>query len=627
MEQNRSYQYLYTVDSPDDVKALSPEACRVLEGELRDFLVENVTRTGGHLASSLGVVELSVALARVFSTPHDHIVFDVGHQSYVHKILTGRRDRFDTLRQGGGISGFPKRSESEHDCFGAGHSSTSISAAVGFAEADKLSGSDAFSVAVVGDGAFTGGMIHEALNNCRRDLRLIIIVNENEMSISKNIGHFAEGLSKLRSSRGYFLTKQRTARVLSKIPLIGKLMLGAMKATKRFFKNILYGSNYFENMGLYYLGPVDGNDGAAVEELLRIAKEQTSSVVVHLKTKKGKGYAPAEEHPDRFHGLSPATDKTVCGFSKAFGRSLTALAETDPDICAITAAMCSGTGLEGFAVAHPDRFFDVGIAEAHAATFAAGLAAGGKKPVFAVYSTFLQRAYDSIVHDVALQDLPVCFCIDRAGLNPADGPTHHGIFDVAFLSEVPNMTIYTPPTYAMLERSLALAMASAHPSAIRYPRGSEDEEILRHFYADGELRDPSVRFDFEKGDAIDVLIVTHGRIACEALAAQRILVERGIRCGIALLEVLKPYDIAVEALKAFLPVGDYPIVTLEEEIRNGGMGVCLLDAWHRRGLSVHRKTAIMALDDNFAEQTRDESIYKTVGLDAEHVVKTVLDMI
>ncbi len=613
----KNYQHLYTIESPDDVKALSPTECRILESELRDFLVEKVTKNGGHLASSLGVVELSVALARVFSTPHDHIIFDVGHQSYVHKILTGRRDRFDTLRRGGGISGFTKRSESEHDCFGAGHSSTSVSAAVGFAEADRLSGSDAYTVAVLGDGAFTGGMVHEAFNNCDKNLRLIVVLNENEMSISKNIGHFAESLSKIRSSRRYFLTKQRTAKVLNKIPLLGKLLFRAMRATKRFLKNTLYGSNYFEDMGLYYLGPVDGNDGAAVEEILRIAKEQTSSVVVHIKTKKGKGYAPAEAEPDRFHGLSPEGDTTKCGFSKAFGKSICALAEKDEDICAITAAMCSGTGLDGFREAYAERFFDVGIAESHAVTFAAGLAANGKKPVVAVYSTFLQRAYDNIVHDVALQNLPVCFCIDRAGLNPADGPTHHGIFDVAFLSEIPNVTIYTPPTYAMLERSLTLALASPHPTVIRYPRGSENEEVVKHFYAGG-VSDPGVRFDFSNEDKLDALIVTHGKIVVEALQAQALLEKKRIRVGIALLEVLKPYDRIAE----LLPEGDYPVLTLEEEIRNGGMGMCLFDAWKPKG-----KTHIMALDDGFAEQTVDEDIYKTVGLDAESIVKQIEKMI
>ena len=625
MEQNTSYQYLYNIHSPEDVKALSRKECDVLEREIRDFLVESVTRTGGHLASNLGVVELSVALARVFSTPKDHIIFDVGHQSYVHKLLTGRLDRFDTLRRGGGLCGFTKRSESEHDCFGAGHSSTSVSAALGFAQADKLSGSDAYTVAVMGDGAFTGGMIHEALNNCDRDLRLIIVINENEMSISKNIGHFAESLSKIRSSRRYFLTKQATAKVLHKIPLIGKWIFRALKGTKTFLKNLLYGSNYFEKMGLYYLGPVDGNDGAAVEELLRIAKEQTSSVVVHVKTKKGKGYEPAEQEPDRFHGLSPAGDTTKCGFSRAFGEALCELAEKDGDVLAITAAMCSGTGLDGFREKYPDRFFDVGIAEPHAVTFAAGLAANGKRPVVALYSTFLQRSYDNIIHDVALQGLPVCLCIDRAGLNPADGPTHHGIFDVAFLSEIPHVKIYTPPTYAALRRSLAEALSESVPTAIRYPRGSEDERVVKHFYADGEGDALGIRFDFAKSDAPDAVIVTHGKIVTEAMRAKEVLAEKGIRCGIALLEVLKPYDRTVALLAKEIPEA-CPVVTLEEEIRSGGMGVSLLDQW-RRVAPFPQKTAIMALDDSFAEQTRDEDIYKTVGLDADSIARTVVGLI
>lgn len=625
MERNTSYQYLYNIHSPEDVKALSRKECDALEDEIRDFLVRSVTETGGHLASNLGVVELSVALARVFSTPKDHIIFDVGHQSYVHKMLTGRLERFDTLRRGGGLCGFTKRSESEHDCFGAGHSSTSVSAALGFAQADKLAGADAYTVAVMGDGAFTGGMIHEALNNCDRDLRLIIVINENEMSISKNIGHFAESLSRIRSSRRYFLTKRATAKVLHKIPLIGKWIFRGLKGTKTFLKNILYGSNYFEKMGLYYLGPVDGNDGAAVEELLEVAKEQTSSVVVHIKTKKGKGYEPAEREPDRFHGLSPAGDTSSCGFSRAFGEALCELAKEDKDICAITAAMCSGTGLDGFRREHSERFFDVGIAEPHAVTFAAGLAANGKKPVVAIYSTFLQRAYDSIVHDVALQRLPVCFAIDRAGLNPADGPTHHGIFDVAFLSEIPHMKIYTPPTYAALRRSLACALLENVPTAIRYPRGSEDERVMRHFYADGDGETLGVRFDFAKEDKLDAVIVTHGKIVSEAMRAQEMLAEKGIRCGIALLEVLKPYGATAKLLNKSISEG-CPVVMLEEEIRNGGMGVCLLDAWTRLN-PTPRKTAIMALDDNFAEQTRDEEIYRTVGLDADSVASVVVNLI
>ena len=410
------YPYLSRVNTPDDLKTLSQDELTALSAEIRDFLVKRVSINGGHLASNLGVVELTLAIHRVFSTPKDHLIFDVGHQSYVHKLLTGRRDRFETLRRGGGLSGFPKRSESEHDCFGAGHSSTSLSAALGFAESDRLAGSDAYTVCVFGDGAYTGGMIHEALNNCSRKLRLIIIINENEMSISKNIGRFARNLSRLRSSRGYFRTKSATATLLGKIPLLGRPLVNLIRNIKIAFKNMLYGSNYFENLGLYYLGPIDGNDEAAVERLLQEAKTTKQSCIIHVKTKKGKGYAPAETYPDLFHGVSPSKSTVPEGnsFSQEMGETLCKMAEENPKICAITAAMADGTGLTGFAEAYPNRFFDVGIAEEHAVTFAAGMAANGYRPVAAIYSTFLQRAYDNILHDVALQRLPVVFAVDSA---------------------------------------------------------------------------------------------------------------------------------------------------------------------------------------------------------------------
>ncbi|MBO7736854.1 MAG: 1-deoxy-D-xylulose-5-phosphate synthase, partial [Clostridia bacterium] len=508
MSGNENFQYLNQINGPEDVKALNEKQVETLTAEIRSFLVQTVEETGGHLASNLGVVELSVALHRVFSTPHDHIIFDVGHQSYVHKLLTGRREAFATLRQAGGLSGFTKRRESEHDCFGAGHSSTSLSAALGLARADALAGSDAYTVAVVGDGAFTGGMIHEALNNCDSHLKLIVVMNENEMSISPNHGRFADSLSKIRSRERYFLTKQATVKFLENIPLVGKAICRGLRRLKKFLKNGLYGSNYFENMGLYYLGPVDGNDMKAVEGILRMAREQNDSVIVHLKTQKGKGYAPAEENPDRYHSLPPRDEKKGEGsFSACFGKKLTAEAERDERITAITAAMRDGTGLSAFSDAYPDRFFDVGIAEEHAVTFAAGLAAGGRRPVVAIYSTFLQRAYDNIAHDVALQQLPVCFCIDRAGLNSADGPTHHGIFDVAFLSAIPHMKIYTPATYGALEAAMSEALASDMPSAIRYPRSSEERAVVERFYADGAPKSLGIRADFTPSDRPSAVVI------------------------------------------------------------------------------------------------------------------------
>jgi len=618
------YEYLPRVNSPEDVKALQPNELAPLASEIRRFLCETVEETGGHLASNLGVVELSIALHRVFSTPHDHIVFDVGHQSYVHKLLTGRRDRFGTLRRGGGLSGFTKREESEHDCFGAGHSSTSLSAALGLARADALSGSDAYTVAVVGDGAFTGGMIHEALNNCDNKLRLVVIMNENEMSISENIGHFAESLSKIRSGERYFLTKQATVKVLTAIPLIGKYICAGLKKVKRFVKNLLYGSNYFEKMGLYYLGPVDGNDMEAVENILRMAREQEDSVVIHIKTKKGKGYEPAEENPDSYHSLAPRG----CGgdgrsFSRQFGKILCDEAAKDPRICAITAAMCDGTGLSDFKTQYPDRFFDVGIAEEHAVTFAAGLAAGGQKPVVAIYSTFLQRAYDNIIHDVALQNLPVCFCIDRAGLNPSDGPTHHGIFDVAFLSGIPNMTIYTPATCGALELAMKEALAADTPVAVRYPRGAESRLVAETFYG-ADVEGPlGIRCSFEDAAALDAVVITHGSIAEEALRACDLLAAEGLRVGVILAEVIKPYDRLAALVREALGVSTCPVVTLEQEIRAGGMGMLLWDKLSQFPEFSARKKAILAPDDSFVAQDKDESIYKTAHISAEDVVQAI----
>lgn len=628
MSDNEKYQYLNRINSPEDVKALDEKALPLLAQEIRSFLVESVEQTGGHLASNLGAVELSIALHRVFSTPRDHIVFDVGHQSYVHKLLTGRKDRFHTLRQGGGLSGFTKRCESEHDCFGAGHSSTSVSAAIGLARADAMNGSDAYTVAVVGDGAFTGGMIHEALNNCDKRLRLIVVINENEMSISQNIGRFAESLSKIRSGEGYFLTKQATVRLLNAIPFVGKYICRGLKKVKRILKNMLYGSNYFEKMGLYYLGPVDGNDMEAVEGILRLACEQNDSVIVHLKTQKGKGYAPAEENPDRYHSLSPKNEiKESESFSERFGAHLTKLANEDDSICAITAAMGSGTGLSEFEKTHPNRFFDVGIAEAHAVTYAAGLAAGGKRPVVAIYSTFLQRAYDNIIHDVALQKLPVCFCIDRAGLNPADGPTHHGIFDVAFLSQIPNVTVYTPATYGVMEKAMELALNANEPVAIRYPRGGEKERVVSHFYRDGVPENLGIRADFERGEPLSAVIITHGRMALEALAAQEMLMQKGIRVGIVLAEVIKPYGKLAELVRDAMGDVSCPVVTLEEEIRAGGFGMLLVDQLKEFPEFAMRKYAVMAVDNTFGEQKCGENIYKTLGIDAACVEQTVISLI
>ncbi len=624
MQDTSKYQYLGKVNDSHFLKSLDEQAILCLNREIREFLIERVSENGGHLASNLGVVELSVALHRVFDSPKDHIIWDVGHQCYVHKLLTGRLDRFDTLRQSGGLSGFTKRSESAHDPFGAGHSSTSISAALGFAVTDKLSGSDAYTIAVIGDGAFTGGMVHEALNNIEKDLRLIIVLNENEMSIAKNTGRFANTLAHIRRGKAYFKAKKVTRNVLKSIPLLGKPLFAAVKRVKMGVKNFLYGSNYFEDLGLTYLGPVDGNDAVAVEALLREAKKLDESVIIHVKTRKGLGYEPAEQAPTAYHGVSPlGKTSQKPNFSKVCGQVLTELAEKDERICAITAAMGDGTGMEIFHKAHPDRYFDVGIAEEHAVTFGAAMAANGYLPVFAVYSTFLQRAYDQVVHDVALQELPLVLCIDRAGISAADGATHHGIFDVAFLSHIPGMTIYTPVTADGLALSIKTAVKSNAPVAIRYPNGREHDEVLSRFYQNGACDDIDVRaWHTENAECV---IVTHGKIVREAIKAADALAEQGIHAGILLCEYIKPYDTLATRVTELIGNPDTPIVFLEEEIRAGGFGMMLSDAMERQG-SLPRHT-IMAVDDNFVQQTQNESVYTTAGLDAQCIESNVKALI
>ncbi len=624
--QNKRYTFLDQINSPDDLKEFDRESVEVLADEIRDFLIENVSECGGHLASNLGVVELTLALHRVFDTPNDKIVWDVGHQSYVHKIITGRKESFNTLRSPGGLSGFPKREESPYDAFGAGHSSTSISAALGLAEAAHLNGSDSYAVAVVGDGAFTGGMIYEALNNCDRTdgIKLIIVINENEMSISKNIGSVAKSLSKIRNRPGYFKTKSITRGVLNKIPLIGKLTVSLLTKIKKAIKNILYGSNYFEDLGLYYIGPVDGHDVSALEDMLSEAKKCDQSVIVHVKTQKGRGFAPAEERPDKYHSLAAKDAEPAGGFSKVFGDVLSELAEKDDRICAITAAMGRGTGLGLFEKNHPERFFDVGIAEEHAVTFAAGISAGGARPVCAIYSTFLQRSYDNIVHDVALQNLPVVFAIDRAGLNQSDGATHHGIFDVAFLSSIPNLTIFTPATYECLERSLKYAIEMNTPVAIRYPNAVEDEIVKAAFYSD-EAEGFSVR-TFGITESVQNVIITHGRMASTALDALSLLAENGIETAIVLCEYIKPYDALAEMISEVLPESVKNIIFLEEEILSGGFGMNLSAELTRRTVLPKARHTIIAVDDNFAIPNEGENVWQAAKVDSYSVYERILEL-
>ena len=619
------YPLLSKIKSPADLKAMDESEMDALCAEIRHVLVDTVGKNGGHLASNLGVVELTVAMHRAFDCPHDHFVFDVGHQSYVHKLLTGRFEQFHTLRRGGGISGFTKRTESEYDCFGAGHSSTSISASLGLAHADKLSGSDAYTVCVLGDGAFTGGMVHEALNNISRDLRLIIIMNENEMSISKNIGSFAGNIARIRRTAGYFKTKKTTVRIIKKIPLIGNWLFRKLRDTKKAMKNIMYGSNYFEDMGLYYLGPVDGNDYESVAQLLQEAKKLNESSIIHIKTQKGKGYAPAEENPGAYHGMSPSDACKPDGgnFSCHAGDILCDIAKTNEKLCAITAAMEEGTGLSAFKDKYPERFFDVGIAEEHAITFAAGLAAEGYMPVTAIYSTFMQRAYDQVIHDIALQELHVVMCIDRAGLNPGDGATHHGIFDVAFLSQIPHVSILTPVTYEGLRLSIETAVEGSGAYAIRYPSVYEDKRIIETFYPDGTPTEISVRSNMQNSEHYDATVILHGRIAAEALRAADILAAEGIILRILLAEYIKPYSkLAAEILKR-LDGPAAPVLFVEEEIKAGGFGMMLSEELRKFPKFEAYRTTILAPEDDFVIQTRDEHIWKTAGVDADSIATAV----
>ncbi|MBQ4153408.1 MAG: 1-deoxy-D-xylulose-5-phosphate synthase, partial [Oscillospiraceae bacterium] len=524
------------------MKSLSlPELTQLCE-EIRSYLVKTVSVTGGHLASNLGVVELTVALHKVFDLPNDKIIWDVGHQSYTHKLLTGRRDAFSTLRQKDGISGFPRPSESEYDAFIGGHSSTSISAAIGICAANKLNRSDDHVIAVIGDGAFTGGMAYEALNNAGKNIdNLIVILNYNEMSISKNVGGFARYLASRRSNPRYLRLKRGVEKVVVHIPLIGKRLKGALQSSKSAIKNLLYHSTLFEDFGFIYLGPIDGHSLPEMIQTLEDAKRRKRPVLVHVDTVKGKGYSYAEENPGAFHGISkfdvdtglPSTVQGDC-YSQAAGLSLIRLAEKNKKICVVTAAMKYGTGMQDFAHTFRDRVYDVGIAEQHAVTFCGGLASAGFVPVFAVYSSFLQRAFDQVIHDTAIDKQHVVLAIDRAGIVGEDGETHQGIFDVAFLNLIPNITIYSPCGFE--ELSLCLEQAVEKDSgviAVRYPRGGESGIV-----PSPQQISPYQRF----GVGADVLLITYGRLSEEAYQAQKLLAEQGTTVDFLKLTRLLPVE-------------------------------------------------------------------------------------
>lgn len=611
------YSILDRVNSPVDLKELNKNDIPLLAREIRDFLVESTAVRGGHLASNLGVVELTLAVHTVFDSPSDHIIFDVGHQSYVHKILTGRKDGFDTLRMPGGLSGFTSMRESEHDPFGAGHSSTSISAALGLARSDNLLGKSCHTVCITGDGALTGGMAHEALNNCPKKLPLVIILNENGMSISSTKGAFASYVSRVRVSPRYARFKTNAKELLSKLPLIGKPIRLVLRGIKRLIKKIVYKPNYFEELGLYYIGPVDGHDFDALCKALSLAKESGKTCIVHVKTVKGKGYEPAEASPDGYHSMvRSASGKT---YGSVFADELTEMASKNEKIVGVTAAMGIGTGLERYGESYPDRYFDVGIAEAHALTFAAGLAAGGHIPFVAMYSTFLQRGYDSLLHDIALQNLPVKIMIDRAGLAVGDGATHHGIFDVSFISHIPGVSLFAPSSYDSLRDMLRFAEQHKGPVAIRYPNASEtDLSGFEYLSSDVNSR---ILADFTTDAIPEHIFITYGGLSSRVNSAADILRKSGMNVGVVVVETLKPYGSVADKLYPIL-ANAKKILYAEEGIKSGGAAENMREELILRGLDTSEtEYAIAAIEDSFASPTELCDLYDYVGLSANKLAE------
>lgn len=609
---------LELINGPEDIKKLTGKELDILRQEIRDFLIGKISRTGGHLASNLGVVELTMAIYLVFDLPKDKIIWDVGHQSYTHKILSGRKGEFDDLRQYGGMSGFPKRKESPCDAFDTGHSSTSISAGLGLAQARDVSGEDHFVVSVIGDGALTGGMAYEALNNAARIKKnFIIILNDNNMSISENVGGMSRYLNGIRTGDGYLDLKKYVTNVLSRIPVIGDELIDKISRTKNGIKQLLIPGMLFENMGITYLGPVDGHDVKALSRALKEAKKLDHAVLVHVITKKGKGYEPAEKNPARFHGVEPfdvvtgesKKEKKYPSYTDVFSRTICQLAEKDPKITAVTAAMPDGTGLKRFSRLYPDRFFDVGIAEEHAVTSAAGMAAGGLKPVVAVYSSFLQRGFDQILHDVCIQNLPVVFAVDLAGLVGSYGETHQGIFDLSFLSAIPNMSIFAPKNMWELKAGLEFAVSFGGPFAIRYPRG-EAYRGLKEFHAPVEYGRGEMLYE-EK----DIALLAVGSMVSTGEHVREKLKAEGWNCTLANGRFVKPFD---EELVDRLAKNHWLVVTMEENVLQGGYGLMVTRYIHKH--YPHVKVMNIAIPDGYVEHGNVSLLRKGLGIDSDSVI-------
>ena len=613
---------LEMIRKENDIKKLDEGQLKELAGEIRQFLIEKISRTGGHLASNLGVVELTMALHLTLDFPEDKLIWDVGHQSYTHKLLTGRKDGFDDLRKYGGMSGFPKRKESPCDAFDTGHSSTSISAGLGYVAARELLGQDHSVVSVIGDGSLTGGMAYEALNNASRlKSNFIIVLNDNNMSISENVGGMSKYLSGLRTAQAYTDLKKGVEDTLKRIPGRGDRIVSQIRKTKSGIKQLLVPGMFFEDMDITYLGPVDGHDIRKLLKVFNEAKRVDHAVLVHVITKKGKGYAPAEKDPAKFHGPGPfdietGEPKAPGGpdtYTQVFSKVLTDIAKRDDKVVAITAAMEDGTGLASFAKHFPQRFFDVGIAEEHAMTFAAGLAAGGMKPVFAVYSSFLQRAYDQTLHDVCLQDLPVVIAVDRAGLVGSDGETHQGVFDLSFLTMIPNMTVISPKNRWEMADMLRFAVDFRHPIAVRYPRGAAYEG-MRQFRASIEYGKSEVLYEEE-----DIAVIFVGHMAELADSVRRSLKETGYSCSLINARFVKPLD--TELLEE-LAKDHFLFVTIEENVLTGGFGEQVMDYVSRAALDVHVRN--IGIPDEYVEHGNVEVLRKETGLDRETVVKQIV---
>ena len=603
------YKLLQGINNPDDLKKLNQNQIPELCEEIRACILDTVSKNGGHLASNLGSVELTIALHRVFSAPQDAIIFDVGHQCYAHKLLTGRFVDFPTLRTENGISGFMRPNESEYDAITTGHSSNSISAAYGIYKAKSVLGEKGTAVAVVGDGALTGGMAYEALNNAGDEKgNFIVVLNDNEMSISKNVGSLAKYLTVIRSRPNYYKFKDGFSDFLLKIPLVGNSLYHGFSKLKLLLKDAIYNSNFFEDLGFHYLGPVDGHDEKKLEEILKIAKVKDEPVIVHVMTVKGKGYKFAEDTPNNYHGVSAfdlekgVTANKSDDFSSCFGTTLCELAEKDGKICAITAAMKVSTGLYEFSKKYSDRFFDVGIAEQHAVTFAAGLSKGGMRPVFAVYSSFLQRGFDQVIHDAAIANVPLTICVDRAGFVGEDGETHQGVFDTAFLSQIPNVKIYAPSNYNELKIMLEKAIYEDGVSVVRYPRGKE-------FSSDYNATDTEYSV-FGSGETA---IVTYGRLASTALSTA----EELSNVAVIKLNVINPLS---DSLKEELKKYD-KIFFFEEGIKKGGIGEHLGQLLHDAKIKCEYKN--VAVDDTFISSATVNSQLTKYSLDASSMIKII----